>query len=241
MRESTNLVGKLSSSGNVKALSFAGCKREGKLKDSIRYWNCLCLLCGKIFEVRTSHFMRLQSCGCLRSKNLARLATRHGLSRSRVYKIYRGILQRCYNPKYTSYKDYGGRGITVCEEWRQSFEAFRDWALENGYTDELTIDRQDNNGPYEPENCQWVTMEKQGQNRRTTKKVEINGESMSTKKAIEKYSKVCLFSSLDRLSKGWSVLDALFTPAYHWPISGNDYGFTDIQLAAFKSKPLTSL
>jgi hypothetical protein len=84
----------------------------------------------------------------------------------RLYNLWLQMLYRCDNPKHISYKYYGGRGITVCEEWRQSFEAFHDWALANGYSDSLTIDRIEPDGDYEPSNCRWATMKEQCHNRR---------------------------------------------------------------------------
>ena len=95
----------------------------------------------------------------------------------RLYGIWKGMKSRCNNPARKSYADYGGRGITVCDEWAQSFEKFRDWALANGYRDDLTLDRKENDGPYSPENCRWATQAEQSNNTRRNHIVEAFGES----------------------------------------------------------------
>ena len=90
-------------------------------------------------------------------------------SRTRLYRIWNAMKNRCNNPKSTNYKNYGMRGITVCQEWASSFEKFRDWAVSNGYADDLSIDRLDVNGSYEPSNCRWATILQQANNRRNTR------------------------------------------------------------------------
>ena len=95
---------------------------------------------------------------------------KHGMRHTRLYNIWRSMNQRCNNPNTINFKRYGGRGITVCDEWKDDFQAFYDWAMANGYSDELTIDRLDPNGNYEPSNCRWATWEQQANNKRNSMK-----------------------------------------------------------------------
>jgi hypothetical protein len=105
---------------------------------------------------------------------------------NRLYNIWCGIKKRCYNPKEPCYSYYGGRGITVCNEWLHDFDAFQHWSLENGYSDLLTIDRIDTNGNYSPNNCRWITHAEQQRNRSNNVRVEHNGES----KTIAEWSRI---------------------------------------------------
>ena len=97
---------------------------------------------------------------------------KHGMKKTRLYEIWQGIKSRCLNPNKKRFKDYGGRGITICNEWLE-FIPFRDWSLSNGYSDNLTIDRMENNGNYEPNNCQWVTYM---ENNRKQKQIKLSLE-----------------------------------------------------------------
>jgi hypothetical protein len=122
---------------------------------------------------------RLKSCGCFHSERASeacrKRVTTHGESATTLYRRWRTIHSRCENPNVPSYKDYGARGIYVCDEWKK-FEPFRDWALANGYKKGLQIDRKDNDGPYSPNNCHFVTRSVNGNNKRNNVKVTAFGE-----------------------------------------------------------------
>lgn len=140
-------------------------------------WKCRCD-CGNVCVVNNGDISsgHTKSCGCIkREVNASRLTT-HGETHTRLHGIWRGIKDRCYRSAEKSYVNYGGRGIKMCDEWFKSFTAFRDWALSNGYEDDLSIERIDNDGNYEPNNCKWATRLEQADNRRDTIHVYIDGE-----------------------------------------------------------------
>ena len=137
-------------------------------------WLCKCD-CGNYTRVRSQSLKRgdTRSCGCYNHD----LITKHGMGRTRLAGIWRNMRYRCENPNSTNADRYAKRGIGICKEWSNSFEAFAEWALANGYSDELTIDRIDNNGNYEPNNCRWVTVKEQGSNKRNNVWLTHNGET----------------------------------------------------------------
>jgi hypothetical protein len=119
--------------------------------------------------------------------------------------------QRCFNPNYPRYKDYGGKGITMCDAWKDDFEVFMNWSLSNGYTDTLTIDRIDNDGNYEPDNCRWITNEMQQLNRRNNRNITYKDKTLT----VTEWSKItgmgCKMLQ-NRLDSGRSINDVFETP-----------------------------
>lgn len=139
-------------------------------------WICCCD-CGAEITATSNNLRNghTKSCGCFEKERISEVQTTHGQSHKRLYNVWTNMKQRCYNPRNKYYKDYGGRGIQVCEEWRHDYQAFHDWAYANGYNDkaskyECTIDRIDNNGDYTPSNCRFVGMTEQRHNRRDSRK-----------------------------------------------------------------------
>lgn len=147
-------------------------ERSESNKDGRAQWLCLCE-CGEI-KVKLGKLLlngHCKSCGCGEYENRVNNITSHKLSNTRLYNIWCAMKQRCYYSKHKDYHNYGGRGITVCEEWKNDFKSFYDWSITHGYADNLTIDRMDVNGNYEPNNCRWATAKEQRLNQRPKRSV----------------------------------------------------------------------
>ena len=143
-------------------------------------WKCQCV-CGNTGVVSSQCLIRgfSKSCGCLNDevRKSGVNGRRHGMTGTKIYRTWKQIHTRCNNPNTEDYqKWYGSKGIKVCEEWSK-FEPFRDWAMSNGYRDDLTIDRVDFNKDYCPENCRWITLKEQANNKSNVVRIEINGET----------------------------------------------------------------
>lgn len=193
--------------GHAKFLCKCECKNE-------------CVVSGD--NLKRNHTI---SCGCYREERTIQARTIHGKTNTRLYRIYTGMKTRCYDVNNKNYKNYGARGITICKEWLENFMSFYNWAMLNGYHDDLSIDRINVNGNYEPSNCRWATREEQANNTTKNHHIEYDGEI----KTLEKWSEtVGINKSLiyRRLENGWGVEKALIEK----PIVGkNQYGFKTIE------------
>lgn len=184
-------------------------------KNNVAYWQCICE-CGnkKIIRANDLKSGRVKSCGCL----LKEMRTKHGGTDSRLYRVWRSIKSRCYYPNHNNYRLYGARGIVMCEEWKENFLSFQNWALENGYDEkakkwECTIDRIDYNGIYEPNNCRWVTIKEQQNNKRNNVYIDYKHERHS----LAEWCRILKLSESavrNRLNRNWSV-ERAFTEEIH--------------------------
>ncbi|MCX8129756.1 MAG: hypothetical protein N3I35_06620 [Clostridia bacterium] len=164
--------------GRWTAISFDG------IKNKHTFWECKCD-CGNTKSVDASVLRRGDSlsCGCLRSEIISNRTKKW--VEGRLEQIYRNMKNRCYNHNVKAYKNYGGRGIKVCEDWLKDGMNFQEWALANGYAENLTIERKDVNKDYEPSNCVWVSMKEQQNNRRDNKKVKYKGKIVTISQLSE--------------------------------------------------------
>jgi len=187
-------------------------ERDGYLHGK-NAWKCQCD-CGRI--VRRTGSAMLQgvslSCGCMRRELAAERHTKHNHCGTRLYTVYNNMKARCYNPHNHKFHRYGARGIKICEGWLNDFNNFYEWAMSNGYRDDLTIDRINNDGDYEPTNCRWVTNEEQSNNRSSNHLIEYQGQTRN----LTEWSKITglSFSTISaRIHQlEWSPEKALTTP-----------------------------
>lgn len=171
---------------------------------------CKCVLCGKILDYSNSNVLNGKAkCICNRKRK-----DRNGFNmRSRLYNIYRSIIKRTQNPKNKDYKNYGGRGITLCKQWNDDYKKFYNWSINNGYSDELSIDRIDNNKGYSPDNCRWVNAKTQINNTRKNHKLTYKGETRTLAEWADKAG-INYGAFKGRIYRGWSIEQAIKTPLF---------------------------
>lgn len=181
---------------------------------TVRKILCKCS-CGNTKIVRFADLRsgKTLSCGCLQKQRAGDYYKTHGKSKTRLYHIWFDMNHRCFNKKNSEYHNYGGRGITICNEWQgmEGFLDFEKWSFLNGYNDDLTIDRIDNNKGYCPDNCRWITIEEQQRNRRNNSLITYRGKT----KCISEWSKITglSFACISyRKSHGWTPKDIIETP-----------------------------
>lgn len=198
--------------GNLTVIKETGRNEYGDV-----LWLCKCD-CGNNHIVKSVNLIHgyVKSCGCMRNQMISDANKTHGKTDTRVYNSWHCMKNRCYNANDEHFKDYGARGITVCEEWINDFQAFYNWAMSHGYKEGLTIDRIDVNKGYSPENCRWATAKEQQHNRRNTIYLTYNGETKSTPEWAE-------IVGIDphvlryRINAKWSTKRALEEPVHHKP------------------------
>ena len=169
-----------------------------------------CIKCGKQCSKPIRNFMRGDKCEC--SSNYHK----HGKSDTRLYNIYMGMISRTKNAKDQAYKWYGAKGVEICKEWQKDFDVFYEWAVKNGYAENLTIDRINPLGNYEPSNCRWVTIEEQQKNRNLAYNVHLvtyKGETLPMKHMANKYD-INYNTFQRRLRKGWTVERCIEEPIH---------------------------
>ena len=177
-------------------------RKHGKI-----VYRCKCD-CGNITNVLGCHLRsgNTKSCGCLKYEHKI---LKHGKCNTKLYTTWKNIKQRCYNKNYDRYKDYGARGIQVCDEWKNDFYCFYNWAINNGYQENLTIDRIDNNKGYSPDNCRWTDIKTQCNNTRRNVFLTCNNKTQT----IAQWGNE-LNLSVDKISQrhraGWSDKECLF-------------------------------
>lgn len=168
--------------------------------------------CGNVVTVLAIHLKtgNTQSCGCIHKESIGNLNKTHGQTKTRLYRIYLRMKQRCTNESLSDYQHYGGRGISVCDEW-STFEPFLEWAMQTGYNNTLTIDRIDNSQGYSPDNCRWVTMAVQANNKRNNRLLTHDGKTQTLSQWATEIG-IGRSTIEARLSRGWSISDALTKP-----------------------------
>lgn len=173
-------------------------------------WNCVCTICGEKYVVEHDKLVRgaYKICNCY---NHRFPRSRFKALYPRLYSIYQNMRERCNNEKNPNYRNYGARGISICDDWLCSFDVFAEWSIGNGYDDSLSIDRIDVNDNYCPENCRWANNETQANNKRNNVYIYVDSEKMTISQASRKYG-ITVSTISKRLLSGWDTDKAIHTP-----------------------------
>lgn len=188
-------------------------KYFGKTKSRKILWECKCDCGNPNTTIVTGSNLKTGntiSCGCIRKQRLLNSVTKHNERHTKLYGVWCSMKSRCQNPNNASYKNYGGRGICVCEEW-QNYTNFMQWSKESGYKENLSIDRIDVNGNYEPFNCRWVDMKTQANNTRQNKYVLYNNKNLT----VTQWEEETKNPVGQRLKQGLSVEQAITLPVHY--------------------------
>lgn len=190
--------------GCLEVIGYAYYDTEKKLNFVI----VKCSKCGNIFNISSNRLKKQKHSYCIKCPNKKEKITKN----KRIRRIYSNMKSRCYNPKTNRYYIYGARGIQVCEEWLKNYKSFETWALANGYQDNLTIDRINNNGNYEPSNCRWVDYQTQQKNKNNNRLITINGTTKIITEWCEFYN-IPYYIVNNRINKyNWDIEKAFTTP-----------------------------
>lgn len=209
-------------------------KEKSKTKKQ-NFWLCKCD-CGnsELISVSSTDLTKgyIHGCNACKNDRIGKSQTHHGMKYTRIYKLWSSMKSRCSNPYINGYENYGGKGIKVCDDWLK-FEPFYNWAISNGYTDELTIDRINVYGNYEPDNCRWVTNKEQKRNMKKTIYVLYNNTTYVLLDLLEMLGRVDEYDKIrSRLGRNWTLEESLNIPFnlqrhYYYFIKALEAEFTD--------------
>lgn len=201
------------------------------------YWICKCNCGNEEFFSVSGHKLRSgkkQRCQLCTNKKISESQKQHGMKYTKIYSLWNSMKQRCDYPKTNGYDNYGGRGIKVCEDWKNSFVEFYEWSLNHGYIEGLSIDRIDNYGNYEPNNCRWVTNKEQMRNMRNTIYVIYKGTEYVLLDLLEEIGRVEEYDKIrSRIKRGWSIEESLVIP---FNLERHYYHFGQELIKGFKNK-----